>query len=105
VVLEVPVTVAVKGCVRAVGTEAAVGLMFSNTATAATTVTVAEADLVGSATVVAFTLIVKDEGTLAGEIYNPLGKILPHAVPLQPAPVTLQITAVFEAPVTLAENG
>ena len=29
---------------------------------------------------------------------------MPHAAPLQPAPLTLQVTAVFELPVTVAIN-
>ena len=42
--------------------------MLSKTAAAATMVTVAEADLVGSATLVAVTLSVAGEGTLAGAV-------------------------------------
>jgi hypothetical protein len=30
--------------------------------------------------------------------------MLPHAVPLQPVPLTPQVTAVFEVPVTVAVN-
>ena len=30
--------------------------------------------------------------------------MVPHAAPLQPAPPTLQVTAVFEVPVTVAAN-
>jgi len=30
--------------------------------------------------------------------------MVPHAAPLQPVPLTLQVTAVFELPVTGAEN-
>jgi hypothetical protein len=64
----VPVTVAVKESVLAVGTAALAGLMLSKTAAAAITVTLAEADLVGSATLVTVTLTVAGEGTLAGEV-------------------------------------
>jgi hypothetical protein len=67
-VFEVPVTVAVKELVLAVGTEALVGLMLIRTAVATTTVTLAEADLVGSATLVTVTLSVAGEGTLAGAV-------------------------------------
>ena len=67
-VFDVPVTVAVKGPTLAVGTEALVGLMLIKTAVATTTVTLAEADLVGSATLVAVTLSVAGEGTLAGAV-------------------------------------
>ena len=65
-VFEVPVTLAVKSCIAAVGTEALVGVMLNKTATAATSVTFAEADLVGSTTLVAFTVTVAGEGTLDG---------------------------------------
>jgi hypothetical protein len=65
---DVPVTVAVKESVLAVGTEALVGLMLNKTAVAATRVTLAEADLVGSDTLVTVTLRVAGEGTLAGAV-------------------------------------
>jgi len=67
-VFVVPVTVAVKESVLAVGTAALVGLILSNTAAAATSVTLADADLVGSATLVTVTLSVAEEGTLAGGV-------------------------------------
>ena len=63
-----PVTVAVKESVLAVGTAALAGLILSKTAAAATRVTLAEADLLGSATLVTITLTVAGEGTLAGEV-------------------------------------
>jgi len=62
----VPVSVAVKKSVPAIGTVALVGLMLSRTAAAATIVTVAEAVLVGSATLVTVRVSVAGEGTLAG---------------------------------------
>jgi hypothetical protein len=55
-VFDVPVTVAVKDCMLAAETETFAGLMF----------TLAEADFVGSATLVAVTLTVAGEGTLGG---------------------------------------
>jgi hypothetical protein len=58
----------VKEPTLAVGTEALVGLMLINTAVATTTVTLAEADLVGSATLVTVTWNVAGEGTLAGAV-------------------------------------
>lgn len=67
-VFVVPVTLAVKESVLAVGTEALVGLMLSKTAAAATRVTRAEADFVGSATLIAATLNVAGEVTLAGGV-------------------------------------
>jgi hypothetical protein len=67
-VFVVPVTLAVKESVVAVGTVALVGLMLSKTAAAATMPTVAEAVLVGSATLVTVTVSVAGEGTLAGGV-------------------------------------
>ena len=49
------------------GTAALVGLMLSKTESAARIVTLAEADFVGSATLVAFTVTVPGEGTLLVE--------------------------------------
>jgi hypothetical protein len=68
VVFDVPVTVAVNESVLAAGTEALVGVTLSKTAVAATRVTLAEADLVGSDTLVTVTLSVAGEGTLAGAV-------------------------------------
>ncbi|MGC2530416.1 MAG: hypothetical protein WA639_21925 [Candidatus Acidiferrum sp.] len=59
---------AVNESVLAVGTATLAGLMLSKTAAAATRVTLAEADLVGFATLVTITLTVAGEGTLAGEV-------------------------------------
>lgn len=67
-VFDVPVTVAVKVSTLAVGTAALDGLMLSKTAVATTNVMLAEADFVGSATLVAFTRSVAGEGTLAGAV-------------------------------------
>jgi len=64
----VPVTVAVNEPSPATGTEALAGLMLSKIAAAVTTVTLAEADLVGSATLVAVTWSVTGEGTLDGGV-------------------------------------
>jgi hypothetical protein len=65
-VFDVPDTIAVKESTLAVGTVALVGLMLSKTAAAAARVTLAEAVLVGSATLVAITWSVASEGTLDG---------------------------------------
>lgn len=54
--------------VLAVGTEAVAGLMLSKTAAAATILTLAEADLVGFATLVTVTRRVAGAGTLAGGV-------------------------------------
>jgi len=67
-VFDVPVTVAVNEFSPAVGTEALVGLMLMATAVASTTVMFAEADLVGSATLVTVTRSVAGEGMLAGGV-------------------------------------
>lgn len=88
----------------AVGTEALVGLMLRNADRAATIVRLAEADFLGSATLVALTITIPGEGTLAGGTYSPLGERIPHAAPTQLGPLTLQATAVFEVPVTIAKS-
>ena len=69
---------------------------------AAVTVMVAEADFVPSATEVAFKVTVAGVGTLPGAVYvtaEPealvVGETVPHAVPLQPVPVTVQVTPLF----------
>ena len=57
-----------KESVLAVGTAALEGVILSKTAVAATRVTLAEADLVGSATLVTVTWSVAGEGTLDGAV-------------------------------------
>jgi hypothetical protein len=101
-VLDVPVTPALKDCVPAVSTEALAGLRLNNTAAAATIVTLAEADFVGSAALVALTVTDAEEGTLIGATYNPLAEIVPHTAPMQPEPLTVHVTPVFEVPLKLA---
>ena len=101
---EIPVILALKSCVPTVGTEALVGLILNKTAAAATIVTLTEADFVGSATLVAFTVTVAGEGTLDGEVYSPLAEIIPHVAPVQPTPLTDQVKAELEGPVTLPAN-
>jgi hypothetical protein len=64
--------------------------------TADATVTDAEAELVGSATLMAAIVTVAGEGTIAGAVYNPLAEILP-LVEVPPAtPFTDQVTLVSE---------
>ena len=63
-----PVTVAVKDCMPVAGTEALVGLMLSSTVPDATRVTLAEADFVGSAALVAIIFTAGGEGTLDGDV-------------------------------------
>jgi hypothetical protein len=67
-VFDVPFTVAVNESVAAVETDALVGLMLNETTGVTTTLTFAEADLVGSATLVTITWRVSGEGTLAGAV-------------------------------------
>jgi hypothetical protein len=83
-----------------VTTCAEVGVIL--TATPSTTVAVAVADFVGSATEVAFSCTSAGLGTTAGAVYRPAVVIVPHAVPLHPAPDNCQVTAVLVVPVTVA---
>jgi hypothetical protein len=69
-----------------------------------TMVTLAEADLLGSATAAAVTVTTGVAGIVEGAVYRPELEIVPHADPLQPLPVTLHFTALFVVPLTLAEN-
>ena len=70
--------------------------------------TVAAADFVGSARLVAITEIALGEGAADGAEYRPLASTEPHAAPAQPWPVTalrtLHVTLEFELPVTVAKN-
>jgi len=92
--LVLPVTVAVNCWVPPVSTEAEVGLMLTaTTGGGALTVTVAEADFVLSATLVARTLKVP---AVAGAVYRPAGEIVP--------PVADHVTAVLVVPVIVAVN-
>ena len=103
-VLDVPVTLALKGWVPAVTTEALAGLRLNSTATAVTIVTLAEADLLGSAALVALTVTDAGEGTIIGATYNPLAEIVPHAAPVQPEPLTVHVIAPLEVPLTFPEK-
>jgi hypothetical protein len=66
----------------------------------ATTCTVALANSVASATLVAVTVI-EPEGTPTGAVYRPMFEIEPTS-PV--GPVTVQVTAVFVVLTTVAEN-
>ena len=68
------------------------------------TVTCAEAALLVSAFDVAVTVTTAGWGTIAGAVYQPAAVIMPQPEPAQPVPETLHDTAVFELPVTCAEN-
>jgi hypothetical protein len=69
---------------------------------------VAAADFVGSAWLVAITEIALGFGAAAGAAYNPLAFTDPHAAPPHSWPATalatLQFTAAFALPITDAEN-
>lgn len=70
--------------------------------------TVAVADLVESAALVAVTAISFGEGAVLGAEKSPVALTVPHAAPPQPSPATplatLQFTAAFVVPVTCAMN-
>jgi hypothetical protein len=72
------------------------------------TATAALADFVESAWLVAVTAMALGDGAFAGAMYRPLLSIVPQTLPLQPCPgtalPTLQVTAVFEIPLTTAVN-
>lgn len=69
---------------------------------------IADADFVGSASLVAITEIALGEGAALGAVYTPLAVTEPQAVPAHPAPMTalctLQVTLVFPVPVTCETN-
>jgi len=97
-----PVTVAVNCRCLPTTTCAEVGEIFI--ATDGTIVAIAVLSFVGSAAEVAVTLTCGGPGTAAGAVYNPPELIVPQAFPVQPAPVTTQVTLVFVEPVTVALN-
>jgi len=92
-VLLLPVTVAANCCVAPVFRVAEPGLTETATAGAAVTVTLAVADFVESAALVALTVYVP---AVLGAVYSPVGEMLP--------PFTDQVTLVLELPVTVALN-
>src|SRR5262249_505847 len=80
------------------------GLTVTFTAVADWITTLAEADLVVSATEVAVTVANAGLGTVAGAVYKPDDVMVPQEPETQPVPETLQVTAVFDLPVTVALN-
>jgi hypothetical protein len=99
--LGMPFTAAVNCWVPKLATFAALGdTLTVPAAVAAVTVTLADPDFVASACEIAVTVTVAGFGTVAGAVYIPPLEILPFAVP----PLTLQVTAVFDVPVTVAMN-
>jgi hypothetical protein len=96
-VFVVPLTVALKVCVPFTCTVAVAGV---NCTEIPVIVTIAEPDFVGSACDAAVTVTCDGFGAVAGAAYNPVAEIVPFAAP----PPTLQVTAVFEVPDTVAVN-
>lgn len=101
-VLAVPVTVATKCACAPVVSVSVTGEIV--TAIGGTSVTEAVLDFVGSAAAVAVTKTWAGFGTTNGAVYSPVEETAPQEAPLQPGPVTLQFTAVFVVPVTVALN-
>ena len=101
-VFELPVTCA-ENCREAEAASVAeVGEMVM--LTTGTIVTVALADLVGSATDVAVTDRNGGVGGTAGAVNRPDELTVPQVLPAQPIPVMVHVTAVLEEPVTVALN-
>ena len=67
-------------------------------------ITEPDANLDESDALVAVMVTVAGDGTAAGAVYRPVEEIVPQVVPLQPVPDAVQVTAVFDAPVTEAAN-
>ena len=70
----------------------------------ASTVTKADAVLLGSACDVAVTVTIAGFGTWLGAVYSPDAEIVPHVFPLHPFPLSDQVAVVFFEPVTIAVN-
>ena len=99
-VFVVPVTIAEKDCMPPVSRLTLEGDTL--TAMIGWMVTAAEADLVGSATLVAVTVTVAGVGTAAGAVYTPVVAFTVTTVEFPfSSPFTVQVTAVFAVPVTV----
>lgn len=59
---------------------------------------------VTSAREVAVTVTFDGEGATAGAVYSPSSLIMPHVIPLHPAPLTLQMTTLSVVPLTVTAN-
>jgi hypothetical protein len=68
----------------------------------AATAACAVADLLGSAAETAFTVTVAGVGTVMGAVYTPADEIMPTVPFPLGTPLTLQVTAVMDVPVTEA---
>jgi hypothetical protein len=103
-VLAVPVTVAVKRCLLPTTTVALAGETETPMVNEVSTMALALPDALRSASDVAVIVTIGGFGVFAGAVYSPLDFIWPQAVPLQPAPVTLQTTTLLVVPLTTALN-
>src|SRR5579862_5815585 len=103
-VLVVPLTLAVNCCCAPVETCAVPGVTVTETADADWMTMLADADFVGSATEVAVTVARAGLGMVAGAVYRPEDVMVPQEPETQPMPETVQLTPVFELPVTVAVN-
>ena len=74
------------------------------TAAVAVTVAIAEPIFVESTTDTAVMVTVAGVGTVIGAVYTPDAEIIPTVALPPEVPLTLQFTAVLEAPVTVAVN-
>lgn len=98
-----PFTDAVNCCVPKLATVAALGDTVTELeapAALVVTVTAADADFVASACAVAVTVTCGGFGAVAGAVYKPEFVMVPSDAP----PATLQVTALFGVPATVAVN-
>lgn len=95
-----PVTMAEKLWVEPAGNVAELGVTFTMTSLWSETADEPIAD--GSAWLVARTVTLAGEGRICGAAYWPVAEIVPTAAFPPAIPFTLQVTDVFEVPVTVA---
>src|ERR1035437_4903402 len=100
----VPPTKARKRCCWPSRTIACEGETDTVTSDVEPRITDALPDAVRSASDVAVTVMTFDVGAFAGALYKPPLLICPHSLPVQLMPLRLQITTLFEVPLTVAEN-
>ena len=100
-VLDVPKTEAANCCDRPMPTVVVDGV--TETETGAVTVTPADADLLGSETLVALTATATF-GTVLGAVYRPVLETVPVLEPPPATPFTAHLTELSAAPTTVAVN-
>ena len=103
-VLLVFVTVAVNCCVRLMATLTDFGATVTLIPGATNIVTVADPDLVESATETAVIVTAAGLGATAGAVYSPVVEMVPTVAFPPFTPFTCHVTAVFEVFVTVAVN-